>query len=172
MFQTHAAQVQTLENELESLRAQLANLANLKGKSSQLASHAQPIQGSRSHEGPPRSFYGLSHDAMVGEYVLSNAHNSNFTPEFAIFFCPSYFAAQKASVAPKVFTTRQVIQTNGLTFGSSPITKARGARVVMSQSFHPLNTKKKCTLLVRGEETTTSQATKASNSRVPGIHVH
>jgi len=37
MFQTHATQVQPLQNELESLRAQLANL---KGKYSQLASHA------------------------------------------------------------------------------------------------------------------------------------
>jgi hypothetical protein len=42
MFQAHAAQVQTLQNELELLRAQLANL---KGKFSQLVSHAQPIQG-------------------------------------------------------------------------------------------------------------------------------
>jgi prefoldin subunit 5 len=37
VLQAHAAQVQTLQNELNSLRAQLANL---KGKSSQLASHA------------------------------------------------------------------------------------------------------------------------------------
>ncbi len=44
-LQAHAIQIQTLQNELESLRAQLANL---KGKSSQQASHAQPIQGSRS----------------------------------------------------------------------------------------------------------------------------
>jgi hypothetical protein len=106
VFQAHVAQVQTLQHELESLRAQLVNL---KGKSSQPTSHAQPIQGSRSREGP-RSFYGLSHDAMVGEYVLSSAHNSSFTPKFATFFCPSYFAAQEASVAPKVSTTRQVIQ--------------------------------------------------------------
>jgi len=28
------------------------------------------------------------------------------------------------------------------------------------------------TLLARGEEITTPQAVKASNSRVPGIHVH
>ncbi len=101
MLQAHAAQVQTLQNELKSLRAQLANL---KGKSSQLASHAQPIQGSRSREGFPRSFYDLSHDAMVGEYVISNAHNSSFTLEIATSFCPSYFATQKASVAPKVST--------------------------------------------------------------------
>jgi len=56
VLQAHAIQVQTLQNELESLRAQLANL---KGKSSQLASHAQHVQGSGSQEGPPRSFYGL-----------------------------------------------------------------------------------------------------------------
>jgi hypothetical protein len=37
MFQAHAFQVQILQNELESLRAQLANL---KGKSSQPISHA------------------------------------------------------------------------------------------------------------------------------------
>jgi len=47
VFQAHAAQVQTLQNELESLKAQLANL---KGKSSQPTSHAQLVQGSRSWE--------------------------------------------------------------------------------------------------------------------------
>jgi hypothetical protein len=99
VLQAHAIQVQTLQNELESLRAQLANL---KGKSSQPTSHAQPIQGSRSREGPPRSFYGLPHDAMVGEYVLSTPHNSCFTPEFVISFCPSYVAAQEASVASRI----------------------------------------------------------------------
>jgi hypothetical protein len=109
---------------------------------------------------------------MVGEYVLSNAHNSNFTPKFAISFCPSYFGAQEANVAPKIFATRQVIQTNGLPFGSSPITRARGVREVMPQSFCPLNTKEEYTLLAMGEETTTPQVAKASNSCVPGIHVH
>jgi hypothetical protein len=103
VLQAHAAQVQSLQNELESLRAQLANL---KGKSSQPVSHAQPIQGFKSQEGPPRSFHGLPHDAMVGEYVISNAHNSGFTPEFAIFFCPSYFVAQETSVAPRISATR------------------------------------------------------------------
>jgi hypothetical protein len=86
VFQAHATQVQTLQNELESLRAQLENL---RGKSSQPDSHAQPIQGSRAWEGPLRSFYGLSHNAMVGEYVFSNAHNFNLTPQFATSFCPS-----------------------------------------------------------------------------------
>jgi len=75
-------------------------------------------------------------------------------------------------VAPRVSATRQVIQTDGFTFGSSPITKARGARVIMPQSFCPLNTKEERTLLARGEETTTPQAIRASNSRVPGVHVH
>jgi len=111
-------------------------------------------------EGPPRSFYGLSHDAMVREYVLSSAHNSNLTPEFAIFFFPSYIVAQEASVAPRVFTTRQVIQIDGFT--SSPITRARGARAIMPQSFHPLNIEKECTLLVRGEEINTPQAVRPS----------
>jgi hypothetical protein len=126
VLQAHAIQVQTLQNELKSLRAQFANL---KGKSSQPASHAQPVQGSGSWEGPLRSFYGLSHDAMVGEYVFSSAHNFDLTPE-ATSFCPSYFAAQ-ASVAPRVSATRQVIQTDGLASASSPITRARGARAVM-----------------------------------------
>jgi hypothetical protein len=76
VFQAHAAQVQTLQNEFESLKAQLVHL---KGKCSQPANHAQPIQGLGSWEGPLRSLYGLSHDAMVGEYVFSNAHNSNLT---------------------------------------------------------------------------------------------
>jgi hypothetical protein len=31
---------------------------------------------------------------MVGEYLPSNAHNFSLTPKFAIFFYPSYFAAQ------------------------------------------------------------------------------
>jgi hypothetical protein len=61
---------------------------------------------------------------MVGEYVLSNAHNYGLTPEFATFFCPSYFATQEASVAPRVSTIRQ---TDGLASGSSPITRAKGA---------------------------------------------
>ncbi len=83
VLQAHAIQVQTLQNELESLRAQLANL---KGKSSQPASHAQPIQGLGSQEGPLRSFYGLPHDAMVGEYVLSTPHNSSLTPNLLLLF--------------------------------------------------------------------------------------
>jgi hypothetical protein len=103
VLQAHATQVQTLQNELKSLRAQLANL---KGKSSQPISHAQLVQGSWSREGFPRSFYGLSHDAMVGEYVFSSAHNSSFTPEFATSFCPSYFAAQEANVAPRASATK------------------------------------------------------------------
>jgi hypothetical protein len=106
VFQAHAIQAQILQNEFESLRAQLVNL---KSKSSQPASHAQHVQGFGSWEGLPRSFYGLPHDAMVGEYVLFNAHNCSLTPEFTISFCPSYVAAQEASVAPIVFATRQVI---------------------------------------------------------------
>jgi len=42
----------------------------------------------------------------------------------------------------------------------------------MPQSFRPLNTKEEHTLLVRGEETTTPQVVRASNSRVLGVHVH
>jgi hypothetical protein len=53
-----------------------------------------------------RLLVGLSQDAMVGEYVISNAHNSSFTLEFTTYFCPSYFVAQEANVAPKVLTTR------------------------------------------------------------------
>jgi hypothetical protein len=169
VFQAHAIQVQTLQNELESLNAELANV---KGKSSQPASHAQPVQGSGSREGPPRSFYGLPHDAMVGEYVFSTPHNSSLTPEFVTSFCPSYVEAQEVSVAPRVPATRQVIQTDGLASGSSPIIRAKGARVVMPQSFRPLNTKEEHTLLARGEETITPQVVRASNSRVPKVHVH
>jgi hypothetical protein len=90
VVQAHAIQVQTLQNEFESLRAQLVNL---KGKSSQLASHVQHVYGSRSRKGPPRSFYGLSHEAMVREYVLSSAHNFSLTPKFLTSFCRSYFTA-------------------------------------------------------------------------------
>jgi hypothetical protein len=109
---------------------------------------------------------------MVGEYVLCTPHNFSFTPEFATSFCPSYVAAQETSVAPRVFAMRQVIQTDGLASASSFITKARGARTVMPQSFRPLNMEEERTLLARGEETTTPQAVRASNSRVPGVHVH
>ncbi len=67
----------------------------------------------------------------LGNMLFSSAHNSNLTLEFAIFFCLSYFAALEASVALKVSTTRHVIQIDGLAFGSSPITRARGVRIVM-----------------------------------------
>jgi hypothetical protein len=109
---------------------------------------------------------------MVGEYIFSNAHNSSLTPKFAISFCPSYFATQEANVGPKVSATRQVIQTDELTSSSSSIIKARGIRGVMPQSFHPLHMEEKRTLLAKGEETTTPQTIKASNSHVPRIHVH
>ncbi len=56
-----------------------------------------------------------------------------------LFFFPSYFVAQKANVAPKVSIIRQVIQTDGLASGSIPIPRARGTRIIMQQSFHPLN---------------------------------
>ncbi len=42
----------------------------------------------------------------------------------------------------------------------------------MPQSFRPLNMEKKRTLLTRGEETTTLEAVRASNSHVLRIHVH
>jgi CRISPR/Cas system CMR-associated protein Cmr3 (group 5 of RAMP superfamily) len=75
-------------------------------------------------------------------------------------------------VAPKVSATRQVIQTDGLEFGSSPITKAKGARVVMPQPFCPLNTEVERTLLAKEEKIITPQVARASNSRVLGVHVH
>jgi hypothetical protein len=92
---------------------------------------------------------------MVRVYVPSSAHNFSFTPKFATSFCPSYFATQKASVAPKVSAARQVIQIDGFASGSSPITKTRRVRIVMPQSFRPFNIEKKHTLLAKGEETTT-----------------
>jgi hypothetical protein len=169
VLQAHAIQVQTLQNELESSRAQLVNL---KGKSSQPASHAQHVQGSGSREGPLRLFYDLPHDVTVGEYVLSTPHNFSVTPKFAISFCPFYVMAQEASVAPRVFATRQVIQIDGFASSSSPITKARGAQAIMPQSFRPFNMEEEHALLAKGEETITPQAVRASNSRVPGIHVY
>jgi hypothetical protein len=109
---------------------------------------------------------------MVGEYVLSSAHNSSLGLEVATSFCPSYFKTQQASVAPRVSATRQVIQTDGLASGSSPITRTRGAQAIMSQSFCPLNIEEECTLLPRGEETTTREAARAPNSFVPRVHLH
>jgi hypothetical protein len=64
---------------------------------------------------------------MVGEYVISSAHNFGFTLKFATSFYPSYFAAQEASVAFKVSATKKIIQIDGLAFSSSPITRAKGA---------------------------------------------
>ncbi len=75
-------------------------------------------------------------------------------------------------MAPIVLATRQVIQIDGLACGSSPITMARGARVVMPQFIRPLNTEEEHTSVIRGEETTTPQVARASNYRVPRIHVH
>jgi hypothetical protein len=49
---------------------------------------------------------------------------------------------------------------------------ARGTQVVMAQSFPLLNTEEECILLARGEETTTPQATRASNFGVSGVRVH
>jgi hypothetical protein len=40
----------------------------------------------------------------------------------------------------------------------------------MPQSFCPFNTDEECTLLARGEETTTPQVGRASNFYVPGVH--
>jgi hypothetical protein len=42
----------------------------------------------------------------------------------------------------------------------------------MPQSFRPFNTKEECTLLAKGEETTTPQPIKTSNSHFLRVHVH
>jgi len=42
----------------------------------------------------------------LGGMFFFNAHNCSLTLEFATSFCLSYFVAQEASVAPKVFATR------------------------------------------------------------------
>jgi hypothetical protein len=42
----------------------------------------------------------------------------------------------------------------------------------MPQSFRPLNTEDERILLARGEETTSPQVARASNSSVLGVHVH
>jgi hypothetical protein len=75
-------------------------------------------------------------------------------------------------VAPRVSATRQVIQNDGFASGLSPITRARRAQAIMPQSFCPLNIEEERTLLARGEETTTPQATRATNFHVPKVHVH
>jgi hypothetical protein len=80
----------------------------------------------------------------LGNMFFSNAHNSSFTPKFASSFCLSYFVAQKGSVAPIISTTKHVIWIDGL--ASSPIIRARRARVVMPQYFRPLNMEEKRTL--------------------------
>jgi hypothetical protein len=92
---------------------------------------------------------------MVREYVLSSAHNYSLTPKFTTSLCPSYVVAQEVNVAPRVSATRQVIQIDGLAFGSSLIIRARGALIIMPQSFSPFNTEEERTLLVRRKETIT-----------------
>ncbi len=42
----------------------------------------------------------------------------------------------------------------------------------MPQSFRPFNIEEERTFLARGEETTTPQVAKTSNSHVLGVHVH
>jgi hypothetical protein len=42
----------------------------------------------------------------------------------------------------------------------------------MPQSFRHLNMEEDYTLLAKGEETTTPQAVRALDSRVPRVHVH
>jgi len=78
----------------------------------------------------------------------------------------------KRLMAPKESIIRQVIQTNGLAYGSCPITKAKGVQTVVPQSFRPFNTEEERTLLVKGGEITTPQVIRASNFRVPRIHIH
>jgi hypothetical protein len=86
---------------------------------------------------------------MVGEYVLSSAHNYDIIAKFAIFFSfPT--VRHKRLMAPKESIIRQIIQIDGLAYGSCPITKDRGVQTIVPQSFRPLNTKEKRTLLVEG----------------------
>jgi hypothetical protein len=111
---------------------------------------------------------------MVREYVLSSGHNSISHQNLPLLFALP-ISRHKRLVWHLEFLplgTRQVIQTNGLASGSSPITKARGVQAIMPQSFRPLNTKEERTLLAKEEETTTPQANRASNFRVLGVHVH
>jgi hypothetical protein len=75
-----------------------------------MASHMMPWLG---------SMFGQVHTIPISHQKL--------LPLFAL----SYFAKQQASVAPRVSTTRQVIQIDGLASGSSPITRIGRARVVM-----------------------------------------
>jgi hypothetical protein len=84
VFQAHATQVQTLQNELESLRAQFLNL---KGKSS------QPIQGSGSRKGPPNIIFEVKRK-MINENITRREINfptykTCFFPFFSLD--PSYF---------------------------------------------------------------------------------
>jgi hypothetical protein len=58
------------------------------------------------------NMFFLMHTILVSHYNLP------------CLFCPSYFATQEASVAPKVSATKQVIQIDGLACSSSPITRA------------------------------------------------
>ena len=172
VLQAQATQVQSLQSEIEGLRAQLATL---KGKSTQPATHAQPVQGSGSGEGPPRSFYGLPLDSMVGECVRAEVQPAGLTAEFSTSFCPSYFAAQQASAAPRVSSTRKVVQTDGLASHSGPMTRARQARAVIPKGFKPLDLEEERSYLARGEENASSSSPSAApptHSREPRVFLH
>ncbi len=97
-------------------------------------------------------FYGLSHDGSMffPVHTILVLHRN-----LLLLFALPISWHIKASVTHRIFSTRQVIQTNGLTSGSSPIIRAREVQAVMPQSFRPLNTKEEHTLLAKGEETTT-----------------
>jgi hypothetical protein len=85
-FQAQTVQVQTLQNELETLHAQLASL---KGKNAQSVQHVSPYHSDSRVQEAPRSFYGLPRDALVGECVKAPAPQPGLNAEFAPLTLPS-----------------------------------------------------------------------------------
>jgi hypothetical protein len=158
-----------MQTEIEALRAQLASLTS---KEAQAAQPLQATQVPSTMDKLPRTFYGLPRDAMVGECLKVAVTQPGLAAEFSSSFCPSYFAFQQASVAPRVATTRRVVQTDGLASGTGHVTRSRGAHAVIPKSFMPLTPAQESTFLARGEDmTSTAQqgADTTTNSRIFGI---
>ncbi len=152
MFHAHATQVQTLQNEFKSLKAQLANL---KGKSS----HQLIMPNLYKVQDRERVFLGRSMASHMMPWLRSMlflVHTILVSHQNLPFIFALLTLRHKTLMwHQEFFSTRQEIQIDGLASSSSQITKAKGARAVMPQSFHPLKMEERKHLVGEGEEIST-----------------
>jgi len=80
-------------------------------------------------------------------------------------------SCHKRLMAPRVSIIRQVIQIDGLAYGSCPIIRARGVQTIVPQSFRPPNTEEEhCrnpTLAKCEDETHTPKVGDLGSSKTP-----